>query len=433
MTRIHRLLLASVAGLSLGLPVLSPALAQNAASPEPRAPRVEGDAFTAPSANTGAGPAETEAPNTTYKPLLPNQTRAPKPAQATDVDVATVAKGLVSPWAMEFLPDGRMIVTEKAGKIRIVAKDGTPGQPVAGVPKVDSRDQGGLLDIALSPSFASDRTVYFSYAEPRDKGNGTTVAKAKLTESGGSGKLEELKVIFRQMPTYDGGKHFGSRLVFAPDGKLFVTVGERSDKQTRGQAQDLASGLGKVFRIDTDGNAPKDNPFSGSDKARHEIWSYGHRNVQGAALDGQGRLWTVEHGPRGGDELNRLRPGLNYGWPLVSYGLEYSGEKIGEGITQAGGTVQPVYYWDPVIGPSSLALYTGPLFPAWKDAFLIGGLVSNGLVALKLDGDKVVTEERIPLHARIRDVKVGPDGAVYAVTDEQDGKILKLTPKDKQG
>ncbi len=395
-----------------------------------RAPRVGGESFQAPAApSAGDTPAESQAPNTDYKPLLPNQTRAPQPSQKTEVEVASVVKGLASPWALEFLPDGRMIVTEKAGKIRIVAKDGKVGEPVAGVPKVDARGQGGLLDIALSPSFASDRLVYFTYAEPREKGNGTSVAKAKLIESGGTAKLDELKVIFRQTPTYDGDKHFGSRLVFAPDGKLFVTVGERSDKATRGQAQDLTSGLGKVFRIDTDGNAAKDNPFTGGEKARPEIWSYGHRNVQGAALDGQGRLWTVEHGPRGGDELNRPRPGVNYGWPLASYGLEYSGEKIGDGVTMAAGTSQPVYYWDPVIGPSGLSFYDKDLFPAWKGDFVVGGLVSTGLVILKVDSDKVVTEERVPLDHRIRDVKVGSDGAVYAVTDGEDGEILKLTPK----
>lgn len=428
-TRFRSIALATVAAL---------ALAPGAYSEESNAPRpsrIEGDAFSAPAAKTaGDSPAETAPPNTSYKPLLPNQTRAPKPADAAKVDVATVAKGLTSPWAMEFLPDGRMIVTEKAGKIRIVAKDGTVGPAIGGVPKVDARGQGGLLDIALGPTFATDGQVFFSYSEPREKGNGTTVAKAKLVQDGkGGGKLDDVKVIFRQMPTYDGDKHFGSRLVFAPDGKLFVTVGERSDKATRGQAQDLASGLGKVFRIDTDGQAPKDNPFYGSDKAKPEIWSYGHRNVQSAALDGQGRLWTVEHGPRGGDELNRPRPGLNYGWPVATYGIEYSGETLGDGVTQAAGTVQPVYYWDPVIGPSGMALYTGTLFPAWKDDFLVGGLVSEGIVVLKRDGDKVVTEERIPLEARIRDVRVGPDGAVYAVTDGPDGRILKLTPKADAG
>ena len=424
MKRISQTLLATLA--LAGLP--ASAFAQEAGT-APRQPRVEGEAFTAPTSDAaGTTPAETEAPNTTYKPLLPNQTRAPKPAEATKVKVETVAKGLDSPWALEFLPDGRMLVTEKGGTLRIVGKDGTAGPAIPGVPKVDAKGQGGLLDVALSPSFVADRLIYFSYAEPREKGNGTTVARAKLVEDKGAARLDDVKVIFRQMPTYDGDKHFGSRLVFAPDGKLFVTVGERSDKVTRVQAQDLTSGLGKVFRIDTDGNAAKDNPFTGGEKAKPEIWSYGHRNVQSAALDPQGRLWTVEHGPRGGDELNRPRPGVNYGWPEVSYGIEYSGEKIGEGKTQAAGTAQPVYYWDPVIGPSGMALYTGDKFPAWKDAFLIGGLASQGIVAVKLDGDKVVTEERIPLEARIRDVKTGPDGAVYAVTDGPDGKILKLTP-----
>jgi glucose/arabinose dehydrogenase len=423
--------IAHVARMAATTTAMTLVLAGAATGQEAPASRIEGGAFSAPTAKgAGSSPAETEAPNTGYKPLLPNQTRAPKPAEATQVEVATVVKGLASPWAMEFLPDGRMIVTEKAGKIRLVAKDGTVGPGLSGVPKVDARGQGGLLDIALSPSFSSDRTVFFSYSEPREKGNGTTLAKAKLVEDGkGGGKLEDLKVVFRQVPAYDGDKHFGSRIVFAGDGKLYLTVGERSDKVTRGQAQDLASGLGKVFRIDTDGNAPKDNPFAGSDKAKPEIWSYGHRNVQAAALDGQGRLWVAEHGPRGGDELNRPRPGLNYGWPVATYGIEYSGEKIGDGVTQAAGTVQPVYYWDPVIGPSGMALYTGSLFPAWKDDFLIGGLVSTGIVAVKLDGDKVVTEERIPLNDHIRDVRVGSDGAVYAVTDGENGKILKLTPK----
>ncbi|GEP09108.1 PQQ-dependent sugar dehydrogenase [Methylobacterium gnaphalii] len=425
MKRTLPLLLATVAALGLGQ---QSGFAQTNDAGTPKA-RLGGEAFQTPNASGTGSTAESQAPNTDYKPLLPNQTRAPQPPQKTEVEVASVAKGLASAWALEFLPDGRMIVTEKAGKIRIISKEGAIGDAVAGVPKVDSRGQGGLLDIALSPSFAADRLVYISYSEPREKGNGTTVAKAKLIESGGTAKLDDLKVIFRQTPTYDGDKHFGSRLVFSTDGKLFVTVGERSDKQTRGQAQDLTSGLGKVFRIDTDGNAPKDNPFAGSEKAKPEIWSYGHRNVQGATLDGQGRLWIVEHGPRGGDELNRPRPGINYGWPIATYGLEYSGDKIADGATMAAGTSQPVYYWDPVIGPSAIAYYDKDMFPAWKGQFIVGGLVSEGLVVLKLAGDTVVTEERVPLDRRIRDVKVGADGAIYAVTEGENGEILKLTSK----
>lgn len=375
-------------------------------------------------------PAETQAANAPdQKPAFAGQTRAPQPERTTPVSVTPVVQGLKGVWAFEFLPGGRLLVTEKEGRMRLVAPDGGAGVEVTGVPKVDARGQGGLLGVALSPGFAADRTVYVSFSEPRQGGNGTSVARARLVEEGGRARLDDLAVIFRQTPTYDGDKHYGSRLVFSGDGTLYVTVGERSDMQTRGQAQDLSSGLGKVFRIKADGQAPSDNPFVGKAKVIPQIWSYGHRNIQSAALDGQGRLWTVEHGPRGGDELNRPEPGRNYGWPEVTYGIEYSGAKVGRGLTQRAGTEQPVYYWDPVIGPSGMARYDGALFDTWRDAMLVGGLVSKGLVVLKLDGDKVVSEERVPLDARIRDVKVAPDGAVYVATDSRsDARILRITP-----
>lgn len=384
------------------------------------------------SATAWAAPVETRPPNAPdQRPAFQGQTRAPMPAEQTSVSVSTAVDGLRGGWAFEFLPDGRMIVTEKEGRMRLV-RDGRAGEPIAGVPAVDSRGQGGLLDVALSPDFARDRTVYWAYSEPREGGNATSVARGRLVEDGDRARLDGVQVIFRQTPVYDGEKHFGSRLVFNPDGTLFVTVGERSDVGPRVQSQDLGSGLGKVFRINRDGGVPDGNPFAGRGDARPEIWSYGHRNMQSAVLDGRNRLWVVDHGPRGGDELNRPEAGKNYGWPVVTYGIEYSGEKVGQGITQKEGTVQPVYYWDPVIGPSGMEFYRGSLFPNWQGAFLVGGLATQNLVVLKMDGDRVATEEWIPLNARIRDVKTGPDGAVYALTESsgrQQSRILRLSPR----
>lgn len=388
---------------------------------------------TAPALAQSAGaPAETAAPNAPdQEPAFAGQTRAPQPAQLAAVDTAVVADGLPQLWAMEFLPDGRMLVTAKAGAMHIISAEGEAGPAIAGVPEVDAQGQGGLLDVVLAPDFESSGRIFFSYAEPREGGNGTTVGAATLVlDDAGGGSLEDVAVIFRQTPTYDGRLHYGSRLVFAEDGALFVTVGERSDIETRPQAQDISSGLGKVFRIDVNGAALPDNPLVGVEGALPEIWSLGHRNMQSAALDGEGRLWTVEHGPRGGDELNRPEAGVNYGWPEVTYGVEYSGDLVGDGITEMQGTEQPVYYWDPVIAPSGMAYYQGAEFPEWEGAFLIGGLVSHGIVVLHLEGDQVASEERVPLDARVRDVKVGPDGAVYAVTEDRDAgtsQILRLT------
>lgn len=382
---------------------------------------------------TPAGqPVEVAAPNAPDQtPAFDGQTRAPQPAEMPPVTVQPVASDLPHLWAMEFLPDGRMLVTAKAGEMHIVGADGTAGPEITGVPEVDANGQGGLLDVALGPDFEQSGMIFFSFSEPRDGGNGTSVASARLVaDDQGGGALEDVTVIFRQMPTYDGDKHFGSRLAFGAEGELYVTVGERSDTPIRDQAQDLDSGLGKVFRLTATGAPFDGNPLADREGALPEIWSYGHRNLQAAAVDGEGRLWTVEHGPLGGDELNRPEAGANHGWPEATYGLDYSGAPIGEGLTEKEGTVQPIYYWDPVIAPSGMAFYEGDEFPEWQGAILIGGLISQGLVVLQMDGDRVATERRVPLDARVRDVKVGPDGAVYAVTEDRNAgtsAILRLT------
>ncbi|WP_377274857.1 PQQ-dependent sugar dehydrogenase [Rhizobium sp. R86522] len=378
-------------------------------------------------------PVETQAPNApNQEPAFSGQTRAPQPPEVVNIKTEVVAEGLPHLWAMEFLPDGRMLVTAKQGAMHIIGTDGTAGPEIANVPEVLADGQGGLLDVALAPDFESSGRIFFSFAEPRDDdGNGTSVASARLVaDDQGGGALEDVTVIFRQTPGYDGNKHFGSRLAFGPEGELYVTVGERSDAEPRVQAQNLQSGLGKIFRISQTGEALEGNPFIGEDGAQPEIWSLGHRNLQSATIDGEGQLWTVEHGPKGGDELNLPEAGKNYGWPEVTYGVEYSGAAVGDGITQMADTEQPVYYWDPVIAPSGMAYYDADAIPEWKGAFLVGGLVSQGVVVLHMENDRVKFEERVDLDARIRDVKVGRDGAVYAVTEQRGGgnsTIIKLT------
>lgn len=347
------------------------------------------------------------------------------PSRDGVVKVDTIARGLEHPWGLAFLPDGRMLVTERPGRLRIVSPQGRLSDPLGGVPAVLAKGQGGLLDVAIDPRFADNRLVYLSYAEPGENGMaGTAVARGRLTDTA----LEQVQVIYRQQPKVKGGNHFGSRLVFSRDGSLFVTQGDRYDY--RRQAQDLSSALGKIVRINSDGSVPRDNPFVGRDGARAEIWSYGHRNVQAAALHPDtGQLWTVEHGARGGDELNHPEAGKNYGWPVITYGVDYNGTRIGEGTAKPG-MEQPVYYWDPVIAPSGMAFYTGDAFPDWKGTVLIGSLKPGLLVRLTLKDGKVAQEERYlaELGERIRDVRQGPDGLLYLLTDSDDGRILRVSP-----
>lgn len=378
-----------------------------------------------------AGALETAPPNVPeVKPAFKGQTRAPLSPSATRFEVVEVASGLEKPWAIAFLPDGRMLVTEKsAGRLRIVSARGEKSAAVTGVPRVDGRDQGGLLDVELGPDYGESKLVYLSYYEPRSGGNGLAVARGRLSDGSAPG-LAEVSVIFRMQPTLDSTKHAGGRLVFAPDGNLFVTLGERSIMAGRVQAQDLRSDLGKIVRIRPDGSIPNDNPFVGRDDARPEIWSFGHRNILSAALDAKDQLWIVEMGPRGGDELNLVEKGKDYGWPTIGYGEEYSGAKLHE-HTAAEGMEQPVYYWDPVISPSGLTIYSGKLFPEWKGNLFIGGLSSRALVRIVLKDQRVVGEERLLTDRgeRFREVIQGPDGALYLLTDASDGKLLKLVPR----
>jgi aldose sugar dehydrogenase len=355
-------------------------------------------------------------------------TKAPQQRSQRPVVAETFAKGLVHPWGLAFLPDGRLLVTERPGRLRIVNQQGQVLPPVAGVPDVYASGQGGLLDVALAPDFASSQWVYLSYAEPRGGGrNGTSVARGKFVATPEAARLQETQVIFRQEPAYASSHHFGSRLVFMPDGSLFVTAGERFSQ--RDEAQNPSNHIGKLMRIEPDGAAYAGNPKRPG--WRPEVWSIGHRNVQAAALNPtSGKLWTVEHGARGGDEINIPEAGRNYGWPVISYGRNYDGSKIGVGTHKAG-MEQPVYYWDPSIAPSGATFYTGALVPEWQGNLFVGALAGQALHRMLLDGDQVVGEEILlsDLGARIRDVRQGADGALWLLTDEDNGRVLRVLPR----
>jgi glucose/arabinose dehydrogenase len=349
-------------------------------------------------------------------------------AVAAGVRVEVVASGLAHPWALAFLPDGRYLVTERPGRLRVVESDGRVGPPVAGVPRVDAVGQGGLLDLVLDSAFASNRTLYFCYAEPGPDGEGNATALARAVLAPDETRLQDVQVIFRQRPRYEGRLHFGCRIVEAPDGTLFLTLGERYHRMA--DAQTLDNHLGKVVRIHKDGSVPPDNPLRGRAGTLPEIWSWGHRNPQGAAWGPDGRLWIHEHGPQGGDEINRPERGGNHGWPVVTFGEQYGGGRIGEGTSKPG-MVPPLYHWTPSIAPSGMAFLTSDRYgPAWRGNLFVGALRGQHLVRLELDGARVVREQRLlaERRERIRDVRQGPDGLLYLLTDALDGRLLRLSP-----
>lgn len=343
--------------------------------------------------------------------------------EAGIITVANLASGLNHPWGMAFLPDGRLLVTERAGQLRLLGPDNTLSEPLAGTPEVFNQGQGGLLDVALDPDFKSNRLVYLSFAEPGSGGASTAVGRGRLQD----GRIEDFKIIFRQQPKVFGPNHFGGRIVFSPGGKLFLTLGDRFKGEP---AQELSNHLGTIVRINRNGSVPEDNPFVERANAESEIWTYGHRNIEAAAIQpGSGVLWIAEMGPRGGDELNLIKTGQNYGWPVVSWGQHYDGEDIPNPPTHPRFADARIH-WTPVISPSGMEFYTGNMFSEWRGSALIGGLTTQGIVRIGFDGMKVTGEERIPLGARIRDIEQAPDGSVYVLTDQKDGNIWRLSASE---
>ncbi len=373
-------------------------------------------------------PVETEKPNSSYTPAFEGQTRIDGAKTVTPIEVSIIADNLNKPWGITPLPDGRLLITEKRGALRIADTKGGVSAPIYGFPEVDDRSQGGLLDVVPSPDFEVSRMLYFTIAEKTSQGSLTAAAKGKLSDD--ESTIEDFEIIFRAIPYFDNSMHFGSRIVFDKEGNLFVSTGERSDLATRPKAQLLDNGYGKVVHITTDGKPVSGNPFINLEGALPEIYSYGHRNPQGLAIHPiTHELWLSEMGPRGGDELNLIKPGKNYGWATITYGMEYNGNKVGDGITKKEGMEQPIYYWDPVLSPSGMTFYASDAIPEWQNNLFIGGLNTKHIARIIIKDNKVVGEERLlsDENQRIRDITDHVDGSLYAITDE--GRLYKIGAK----
>ena len=404
------------------------ALACNDGGGKPMGANADSNATATASSDSTGAPVETRKPNSDYKPAFPGQTRIGSVKTQTAYEGIVLTSDLKRPWGITQMPDGRFLITEKGGTMRIAATDGKLSNPITGIPAVNDKGQGGLLGLTLDPDFNNNRMVYWVFSENTQGGNLTAVAKGKL--SADETKIENATVIYRATPAHNSNLHYGGRILFDKSGNLVVSTGERSDLATRPLAQSLNAALGKVLRITTDGKPAPGNPFEGQSNARPEIYSYGHRNVQGLAWHPEtGDLWEGEFGPRGGDEINRIQPGKNYGWPAITYGIEYSGPAISGGATQKEGMEQPVYYWDPVVSPSGMVFYSGDAIPEWKNNLFVCALNLPHLIRLVIQGNKVTGEERLfeSENQRFRDITIGKDGALYAVTDG--GRLYRVGKK----
>lgn len=370
-------------------------------------------------------PVETVAANSDYKPAFEGQTRIGGVKTTTAYKATVLSEGLTKPWGIRSLPDGRFLITEKEGVMRIASADGALSAAITGIPAVNDKGQGGLLGVTIDPDFTNNRMVYWVFSDNTPQGNLTAVAKGKLSDD--ETKIENAQVIYRATPAHKSALHYGGRILFDKAGNLFVSTGERSDLETRPLAQDLNAALGKILRITTDGKPAPGNPFEGRSDARPEIYSYGHRNPEGIAINpATGDLWEAEFGPRGGDEINLIMPGKNYGWPIITYGIEYSGEKVGDSIQQKEGMEQPVYYYDPSISPSGITFYSGDAIPEWNNNLFVGALSGMHIARLVIKDNKVVGEERLLADEsqRFRDITQGTDGALYAITDQ--GRLYRI-------